>query len=131
MLLPRVQELTSSEEEGGARITETMSKIENGEGILVELKTVIMVYQGLRAEATQAPSRAGAASAFDGESADLAANTDFLTRATAALEKCVVRSSFLQSLVGSSIRIVPCCCLSCRTKIASNTRHKAVKSMAI
>ena len=105
------QELKTNAEEGTARITWSTSKIQAGEKVLVELKTVIKVSQVSREEAKQALTSAGAldhkgASAFDGESSDLAANIDALTRAIAALEKGVPGSSFLQSHVGSAIRTV-------------------------
>ena len=72
------QELKTNAEEGDARITETTSKIEAGEGTL-ELKSVIKVSQESRAEGKQALASARAldctaASAFDGERVDLAAN---------------------------------------------------------
>jgi len=105
------QELQTSAEEGTARITESTSKIQAGESVLLELKTVIKVSQVSREEAKQALASAGAlddkgASAFDAESSDLAANIDALTRAIAALEKGVSGSSFLQSHIGSAIRKV-------------------------
>merc|ERR1712136_578262 len=98
-------------EEGGARITETTTKIEAGEGTLVELKTQIKVSRESRAQAKEALASAGAldakaAAGFDAESSDLAANIDALTRAIAALEKGVAGSSFLHSGVSSAIRQV-------------------------
>ena len=45
------QELKTNAEEGGSRITETTSKIEAGEGTVVELKIVIKVSQESCAEA--------------------------------------------------------------------------------
>jgi len=103
------QDLKTSTNEGTARITDATSKIEAGEGALVELKAQIKVSQESRAEAKEALASAGAldakaASAFDAESSDLAANIDALTRAIAALEKGVAGSSFIQSGVGSAIR---------------------------
>merc|ERR1712136_204924 len=78
-------------------------------GALVELKAQIKVSRESREEAKEALASAGAldakaASAFDAESSDLAANIDALTRAIAALEKGVAGSSFIQSGVGSAIR---------------------------
>jgi len=103
------EELKTNVEEGAARITETTSKIEAGEGALEEMKTQIKVSRESRAEAKEALASAEAldakaAAGFDAESSDLAANIDALTRAIAALEKGAAGSSFLQSGVGSAIR---------------------------
>ena len=98
------QELKTNVEEGSARITESTSKIQAEEGILVELKTLIKVSQESREEAELWMTKG--ASAFDAESSDLAANIDALTMAVAVLEKGVAGSSFLQSRVGSAIRKV-------------------------
>ena len=54
------QQLKTNAEEGDARITETTSKIEAGEGTVVELKIVIKVSQESCAEAKQALASAGA-----------------------------------------------------------------------
>ena len=80
------------------RMRDTTSSIEAGQGILVELRTVIKVSQESRAEAMHALASVGALdgkapSAFDNESADLAA----------ALKKRVTWS-FLQNQIGFTIR---------------------------
>ena len=105
------EELKTNVEEGAARITETTSKIEAGEGALEELKTQIKVSRESRAEAKEALASAQAldakaAAGFDAQRSDLSANIDALTRAIAELEKGVAGSSFLQSGVGSAIRKV-------------------------
>ena len=48
------QQLKTNAEEGDARITETTSKIEAGEGTVMELKIVMKVSQESCAEAKQA-----------------------------------------------------------------------------
>ena len=105
------RELKTNAEEGSTRITETTSKIEAGEAVLMQLKSELKNAEQSCAEAKEALASAEAldtktASAVDTENLDLGANIDALTRAIVTLEKDVAGSSFLQNDVGSSIRKV-------------------------
>ena len=89
---------------GAVRVTETTSEVEARKGILVEPRHTIKVSQDSSTGATQFSAYSEALdgeadSAFEDESADLAANIDALTNAVAALEKGGAVSSFLKSAV--------------------------------
>jgi len=102
-------DLKQNIEEGGTSITETAANIEAAQGSIAQLKSQLTQSVASRADAEAAVKTAGALNkkaveAFQGESTDLSANIDALTRAIAALEKGMTGASFLQGGIGAAVR---------------------------